>query len=310
MNYGGIIAEVSLPGFGSQMSSAKRLVRNMRHELEMRTSDQSIAGMPTHFVELDTILGGLHNGELIVVSGRPGMGKSIFLQSLIRNICRNNDARVAMFSLEAKARTVMRGIVAGEAKIDANKIRDINMHREETEQMFRASDMVAAFKLWIDDTAMLSLPELCVTALRLKQAHGIDLVIVDHLQLLTMRNPEGRSREQEIAEITRRLKELAKAMDVPIVLVSQMSRKPETRPDHRPLLSDLRDSGSIEEDADVVLLLHRPEHYRKDERPGEVDILVAKQRNGPTGAVRLAFIGAQHRFENLTRQEPVVPDAE
>ena len=310
MNHGGNIAEVSLPAFGRGMSTAKCLVRNMLHELERRPSDQLIAGMPTHFADVDTMLGGLHNGELIVVAGRPGMGKSIFLQSLIRNVCRKNDARVALFSLEAKAETVMRGIVAGEAKIDANKIRDRDMEKEETEQMLRASDTVNAFKLWIDDTAMLSLQELCVAAIRLKQTHGVDLVIVDHLQLMTVLNSEVRSREQEIAEITGNLKDLARVMDVPIVLVSQLSRRPATRYDNRPILSDLRDSGSIEQDADIVLLLHRPEYYRKDERPGEIEISVAKQRNGPIGDVRLAFIGAQHRVENLARAESVLPDAE
>ncbi len=310
MNNGETTAAVSLPRFSGGMSTAKCLVRNMLHDLEVRSSAQSIAGLPTHFVELDRMLGCLHNGELIVVSGRPGMGKSVFLQSIIRNVCRRNDARVVMFSLDAKAGTVMRGIVAGEAKIDANKIRDRNMDKGETEKMFRASGAADAFRLWIDDTAKLSLQELCASALRLKETHGLDLVIVDHLQLMTFLNPEGRDRGQEITEITGCLKELAKIMDVPVILVAQMSRWPDIRHDHRPLLSDICDSVSIEQDADVVLLLHRHDYYWPDERPGEIDIIVAKQRNGPTGAVRLCFIGEHHRFENLARAEAVFPDAE
>jgi replicative DNA helicase len=309
MNNDKSVSEMAQPDFDVRIRSARTLLLEVWNDLKTCALFQDrMTGIPMHFAELDKALCGLRKGELIVLAGRPGIGKSIFVQSLIRNVCRKEDAHVALFSLESTAEAVMRGIVAGLAGIDANRIRDGNIGLDEMEKLSRASSVAEEFNLWIDDTPSLSLPDLRGKAFHLRHKHDIGLIVIDYLQLMSIPDSASWNREQDIAEIIRKVKELAKILKLPVILVSQLSREPETRHDNRPVLSDLCDSGAIEQDADVVLLLHRHEYYREDEHPGEAEMIVAKHRNGPAGHVRLAFIGSQHRFENLAAYVPSTDD--
>lgn len=296
------------PGFDAGVRTARTLLRGVWNNLEtcalFQSSRDCMVGMPTHFCELDDIIGGLHKSELIVLAGRSGMGKSIFVQNVIRSVCRKEKARVALFSPESTAETVMRGIVAGETRFDARKIRNGRIGLFELEKLGRAASPVESFDLRIDDTPLPTLSELCGKMLHLKRKHDVNLVIIDYLQLIAADEPLGWNREREIAEIVRTIKKMARLMEVPVILVSQLSGKPEAGYDDRPVLSDLGGCGAIEQDADVVLLLHRPDYYNRDDRPGEADMIVAKHRNGPTGCATLAFIREQHRFKNFVPYNP------
>ncbi len=265
----------------------------------MKNTDM-VTGLATGFTELDQLLTGLHEDELIIVAGRPAMGKTTFALNIIRNVVTKAQRPAAMFTLEMSSENIARNILAAQARIEGQKLRHFNLSKDDMNKLTDASSQLIDAPLWIDETPAISLPELRGKARHLHVTRGIELVIIDYLQLMTASSiARNRSREQEVSEISRGLKALAKELHIPIIALSQLSRKPEGRQDSRPILSDLRESGAIEQDADVVLLLHRPDYYKADDHPGEAEIIVAKQRNGPTKPINLAFIGNQLRFENL-----------
>ena len=267
--------------------------------------ERTVTGIATQYYDLDELTAGLHDGDLIVIAGRPGMGKSTFGINLIRHIAIEQQIPTVLFTLEMSAEQIVRNLLCSHARIDSQHLRRFMLREEEHSRLLMSTDALYQAPLWIDDTPAITLAEMRSKTRLLKARHGLRLAIVDYLQLMTASMvARNRSREQEVSEISRGLKALAKELSLPVVALSQLSRKPEGRQDNRPVLSDLRESGAIEQDADLVLLLHRPEYYKEDDHPGEAEVHIAKQRNGPTDRIYLAFISQYLRFENLKSRVP------
>lgn len=260
--------------------------------------DESM-GLPTGFVDLDRLLGGLQPSDLIIVAGRPGMGKSSFGLTVAHNAAMKYNAVVAFFSLEMSAEQVVQRLIAGETGISSQRLRIGDIRDVEWDKLMKATGMLSETLIFIDDTPTPSPLEIRTKCRRLAAEYGLDLVIIDYLQLM-QGGTRVENRVQEISFISRSLKSLARELNVPIIAVSQLSRAVESRQDRRPILSDLRESGSIEQDSDVVLFIYRDELYHDDsDRRNIADIIVAKHRNGPTGQISLRFVGEQTRFVDL-----------
>ncbi|HID89368.1 MAG TPA: replicative DNA helicase [Anaerolineae bacterium] len=262
-------------------------------------------GVPTGFVDLDRLLGGLQKSDLIIVAARPGVGKTSLCLSFARNAARLGK-HVAIFSLEMSAEQVVQRLVAAETGIDAQRLRLGHLHEDEWPLFVQATGVLSELPIFIDDTPSISALQLRTKARRLHAEHGLDLVVVDYLQLMTTET-RVENRVQEVSYISRMLKGLARELDVPLVAASQLSRAVEQRTDKRPVLSDLRESGSLEQDADVVMFIYREELYKPEtERQHIADIIVAKHRNGPTGVVQLFFRQQLAQFLDAeTRIRPV-----
>jgi replicative DNA helicase len=287
---------------------------------EIHGKHSGVTGVPTGFPNLDNITGGFQNSDLLIVAGRPSQGKTALALSIARNAALHKEKRtaVAIFSLEMSEQQLVTRLLSAEAKVNAHQLRTGRLPEDEWKNLSRVVGRLAETKIFIDDTPALSILEIRAKARRLKAEHGIGLVIVDYLQLVQgLRNAE--SREREISMISRSLKALAKELNVPVVALSQLNRAVEARTDRRPMLADLRESGAIEQDADVVLFVHRPETYGilevKDDEgntvptEGIAEIIIGKQRNGPTGTIQLAFRKEYAGFERLAASsyEALVP---
>ncbi len=271
---------------------------------------RDVTGLATDFYEFDVKTSGLQKGELIIIAARPSMGKTALAINICQNAAINHGAVVAVFSLEMSKESLLRRMLAAQAWVDQRKLQTGFLGREDHDKLQKALEDLVESRLFIDDTAGISLAEMRAKSRRLKQNAGkLDLVMVDYLQLMSATLPSAggkryENRTQEVSAISRGLKALAKELDVPVVALSQLSRNSERRgDDKRPLLSDLRESGSIEQDADVVAFIHREAYYNRDEEMSESDrakseIIIAKQRNGPTGTVHLNFISKFTRFDN------------
>jgi len=271
---------------------------------------REVTGLATEFTELDRMTSGLQRGELIIIAARPSMGKTALAINIAENAAIKSKAIVAVFSLEMSKESLLRRMLASQAWVDQRKLQTGFLGREDQEKLQNALEQLIESRMFIDDTAGISLAEMRAKARRLKQtAGGLDLVVVDYLQLMSATLPSAggkryENRTQEVSAISRGLKALAKELHVPVVALSQLSRASERRgEDKRPMLSDLRESGSIEQDADVVAFIHREAYYNRDEEMSESDrakseIILAKQRNGPTGTVQLNFIARFTRFDN------------
>jgi replicative DNA helicase len=266
---------------------------------QLSQSKELVTGLPTGFVDLDEKTSGLQKGDLVIVAARPAMGKTSLCLNIAQYASQRTGESVGLFSLEmAKEQLVLRMLCA-DARIDAHRLRTGNLQEKDWARLAKAFAELSASKIFIDDSATLTPLEMRAKCRRLKAEHGLGLVIVDYLQLVSGPG-RAENRQQEIASVSRSLKSLAKELSVPVVALSQLSRAPEARSDRRPQLSDLRESGSLEQDADVVMLIYREEEYKPtEENKGIAEINVAKQRNGPTGVVKLAFIKEFTRFENL-----------
>jgi replicative DNA helicase len=261
-----------------------------------RTDD--LIGVPTGFIELDQLTNGLHPGQMIVVAARPAVGKSTLGIDIARAAAIKHNMAAAVFSLEMSRTEITMRILSAEATIQLQDLRKGLKNQEQWTKLARIMGKISNAPLFIDDSPNMSLMEIRAKCRRLKQQHNLRLVVIDYLQLMTS-GKKVESRQQEVAEFSRALKLLAKELEVPVIAISQLNRGPEQRTDKRPQMSDLRESGSIEQDADVVILLHRD---RSDpERDGEADIIVAKHRNGPTKDIILAFQGHYSRFNNMAR---------
>ena len=271
---------------------------------------REVTGMATDFTELDRMTSGFQKGELIIIAARPSMGKTALAINIAQNAAINHSAIVAVFSLEMSKESLLRRMLASQAWVDQQKLQKGFLGRDDHDKLTNALGLLVESRLFIDDTAGISLAEMRAKARRLKQnAGGLDLVVVDYLQLMSATLPSSgkknyENRTQEVSAISRGLKMLSKELNVPVVALSQLSRASERRgDDKRPMLSDLRESGSIEQDADVVAFIHRESYYNRDEEQSDADrakseIILAKQRNGPTGTVNLNFISQFTRFEN------------
>lgn len=261
-----------------------------------------ITGVPSGFTDIDEKTSGFQKSDLVVVAGRPSMGKTALVLNLAQYAAIEKKVPVAIFSLEMSKSQLVQRMLWTEARVDALKMRTGYLAESDWPKLTTAAGLLAEAPIFIDDTAAIALLELRAKARRLKSERDIGLLVVDYLQLI--QGPRrSENRQQEVAEISRSLKALAKELNLPLVAVSQLSRAPKTRASHRPILSDLRESGAIEQDADVVIFVYRPELYQKTpEDEGIAEIIIGKQRNGPTGTVRLAFIKEYTRFENLARR--------
>jgi len=259
-----------------------------------------ITGLATGFEKLDEMTSGLQNTDLIVVAGRPSMGKTAFALNIAQAVGTRMGKHVGIFSLEMSREQVFLRMLCGQARVDAHQLRTGRLGAEEWSRLTPAFSDLTEAPIYIDDSAGMTVFEMRAKARRLKAEKGLDLLVVDYLQLMRGRD-RSESRNQEISEISRSLKALAKEIGIPVIAVSQLSRAPEQRTgNHRPQMSDLRESGAIEQDADVILLLFREEYYKQNDPDleGRAELIVAKQRNGPTGVVDLVFIRDYTRFEN------------
>src|SRR5271165_313853 len=269
----------------------------------------SVTGLSTGFVELDRMTSGLHPAEMIVIAARPSMGKTAFAMNVAEHVAIELSKAVTVFSLEMSSQQLVQRILCSRAKVDLQRVRNGFLLDRDFPNLTAAASQVAASKMFIDDTPGLTITELRAKARRMKSQHDIQLIIIDYLQLLrSMSRRAQDNRQLEIAEISSGIKALAKELNLPIIVIAQLNRQPDTRAKEggRPRLSDLRESGSIEQDADLVGLLVRPEYYETDdegkqERAGEAELIIAKQRNGPTGDVPLTFLKQYTRFESRSR---------
>jgi replicative DNA helicase len=286
------------------MSTAVHQTMEMLESIHGKHS--GVTGVPSAFTELDNITGGFQRSDLIIVAGRPSQGKTALVLSIARNAAILHDVPVGFFSLEMSAQQLVLRLICAEARVDAHMVRTGRLPEDEWRKLSTSVGKLHKAKIFIDDTPALTVLEIRAKARRLKAEHNIGLIVVDYLQL--MQGPKNaQSREQEISTISRSLKALAKELNIPVLALSQLNRAVELRGDKRPVLADLRESGAIEQDADVVLFVHRPEMFgittdeNNDPTEGMAEIIVGKQRNGPTGSARLAFVKMYARFENLTR---------
>ncbi len=260
--------------------------------------DGVLTGVPTGFRELDEVTNGLHGGQMIVIAARPAMGKSTLAIDFARSAAIRNKVSTVFFSLEMGKTEIAMRVLSAEASLFLSKLRKGQVDQRDWTALSYARSSINDAPLFIDDSPNMTLVEIRAKCRRLKAQHGLGMIVIDYLQLMTS-GKKVESRQQEVSEFSRALKLLAKELDVPVIALSQLNRGPEGRPDKKPAISDLRESGSIEQDADMVMLLHREEYYNHEARPGEADIILAKHRNGPTATVAVAFQGGFSRFKDL-----------
>ena len=273
-------------------------------ELEqLYNQKQHITGVPTGFIDLDYKTAGLHNSDLILIAARPAMGKSAFALNIATNAALKAKVPAVLFSLEMSKEQMVNRILCSEAMVDSNKVRTGKIDDDDWIKLADTMGDLSEAPIYIDDTPGISINEIRAKCRKLKLEKNIGLVVIDYLQLVqgSSKRAQG-SREQEISEISRSLKILAKEINVPVIALSQLSRAPEQRPDHRPMLSDLRESGAIEQDADIVMFLYRDDYYNEDsEDKGLAEVIVAKHRAGSTGTVKLVWLGNYTKFANMER---------
>ncbi|HYP52401.1 MAG TPA: replicative DNA helicase [Pyrinomonadaceae bacterium] len=287
-------------GFAHVKPIADHLLEKVQ---EMAGRSVMLTGLTTGFTELDQMTSGLQPSDLIIVAARPSMGKTSLCLTLAQNAAVSAGAVVGIFSLEMSKESLVMRLLSSEGRVDAHRFRSGFLSRDEWARLAGALGTLSETKIFIDDTPGISVLEMRAKARRLAaEQKRLDLIVVDYLQLMSG-SRRSESRQQEVSQISRELKGLAKDLNVPLVALSQLSRAPESRTDHRPQLADLRESGAIEQDADVVAFIYREEQYnRTEENAGIAEILIAKQRNGPTGSVKLAFLKEFTRFENMWRE--------
>lgn len=284
----------------------RQVVLNALERIEKAAKNKGVVtGLPTGFIDLDYKLSGLQPSDLVLVAARPSMGKTAFVLNIAQYIAFKKEKGVAIFSLEMSKEQLVNRLFALESQVDSQMLRTGNLKDSDWEKLIEGAGVIGRSNLIIDDTPSISVSELRSKCRKYKLEHNIELVIIDYLQLM-QGSVGGRSesRQQEISEISRSLKALARELNVPVVALSQLSRAVEARPDKRPMLSDLRESGAIEQDADVVMFIYRDEYYNKDsDKKRQAEIIIAKQRNGPVGTVDLAWLADYTKFANLSRQE-------
>ncbi|MCC7351104.1 MAG: replicative DNA helicase [Phycisphaerales bacterium] len=283
-----------------KVTNALVSMEQVLHEVFEMIENRGQRGLESEYFELDDMLNGLQNGEMIIVAARPSMGKTAFAMNVIENIaCRGIPC--AVFSLEMSKQQLAQRMLCSRGQIDAHKLRKGMLQAHEYQHLANVVGELAKAPIWVDDSAGLTILDLRAKSRRLKLQHDIKCIMIDYMQL--MDNPGPESRQQQISEISRGIKAVARELNVPVICLSQLNRAAEGRDGHRPRMSDLRESGSIEQDADVIMLLHREDYYRMSEpdfQPDNIaEVIIAKQRNGPTGTVKLTFDSRTTRFKNL-----------
>lgn len=280
------------------------IAKNVLYRIEAASRTREIVtGIPTGFIDLDYKTSGLQPSDLVLIAARPSMGKTAFVLNMVQHIAIKKELPCMIFSLEMSSEQLVQRMLAMETGIDSQKLRTGNLTDNDWDPLIRGVVDVSDSKIIIDDTPGISVGELRSKCRKVKLERGLSIVIIDYLQLMTGSSKRSENRQQEISEISRSLKALAREMEAPVVALSQLSRACETRPDHRPMLSDLRESGAIEQDADIVMFLYRDDYYHKDtEHPNEAEVIIAKQRNGPIGTVNLMWKPETTRFVNISRR--------
>ena len=297
------IFEISGDKIGPSFHSISQIVEKSIDTLEKRQRNKSlVTGVPTGFKKLDTDTSGLQKSDLIIIAARPGMGKTAFALNIARNAAIESNIPVSVFSLEMSKEQLAMRLLSSEAKVNSTRIRGGFLNQDDWHQINNAAGRLYEAPIYIDDSPSLTALELRAKARRMKMEKDIGIIIIDYLQLMKIRGMAER-RDLEISEISRSLKALAKELDIPVVALSQLNRKLEERSDKRPQLSDLRESGALEQDSDVVMFIYRDDEYNKDDnnpKKGTAEILLKKQRNGPTGTSTLTFLADCTCFENYT----------
>ena len=286
---------------GGDFVPIRQVVLNALEKIE-NASKQSgaVTGIPTGFTDLDYRTAGLQPSDLILVAARPSMGKTAFVLNIAQHVAFREAKSVAIFSLEMSKEQLVNRLFSLESRVDAQALRTGNLSDADWEQLIEGAGIIGDSKLIIDDTPGISISEMRSKCRKYKLEQGLDIIIIDYLQLMTGSGRGNESRQQEISDISRSLKGLARELSVPVVALSQLSRAVEQRPDKRPMMSDLRESGAIEQDADVIMFIYRDDYYNKDsELKGISEIIIAKQRNGPIGTVNLAWLPQYTKFGNL-----------
>lgn len=296
----------------TDFKSSRDVVSNVMQELmKLRSMEGHITGVKTGYTDLDRVTNGFQRGDLIILAARPAMGKTAFALNLALNASFYNSGAIAIFSLEMPAEALMKRILSAKSAVESSKLRSGNIRDDEFNKLNEAANELMATKLFVDDSSNVKISEVFSKCRKLRSEHGLDLVVIDYLQLISgSGRSSGDNRQQEISEISRSLKGLAREMECPVIALSQLSRSVETRPDKHPMLSDLRESGAIEQDADIVMFLYRDEYYNKDENSQEdaettntTDVDIAKHRNGATGRIRLAFQKNISAFYNIAHSD-------
>lgn len=281
----------------------RQIVMNAMDKIEAASkSDGNVTGIATGFIDLDYRTAGMQPSDLILVAARPSMGKTAFVLNMAQYMAFNQDNTVAIFSLEMSKEQLVNRLFAMESRVDSQHLRTGKLSDAEWEKLIESAGMIGKSKLIIDDTPGISIAELRSKCRKYKLEHDLKIIIIDYLQLMSGSGRGSDSRQQEISDISRSLKALARELNVPVVALSQLSRAVEQRPDHRPMLSDLRESGAIEQDADVVMFIYRDDYYNKDtDKKGIAEIIIAKQRNGPIGTVELVWMPDYTKFANIKK---------
>ncbi len=287
-----------------KMGGSVVALESVLHEVFEMIENRGQRGVETGFFELDDMLNGLQNGEMLIVAARPSMGKTAFAMNVVEHIAADSRLPVAVFSLEMSKQQLAQRLLCSRGEIDSHKLRKGMLQSHEYAKLANVVGELAKAPIWVDDSPGLTPLDLRAKARRLKMEHDVKAVMIDYMQL--MDNPGPENRQQQISEISRGIKAVARELSVPVIALSQLNRASEGRDGHRPRMSDLRESGSIEQDADVIMLLHREDYYRMSEPdfvPDNIaELIIAKQRNGPTGTVKLTFHSKSTRFENLSTQ--------
>ncbi len=281
----------------------RQIVMNAMDKIEKASkSSGNVTGIATGFIDLDYRTAGMQPSDLILIAARPSMGKTAFVLNIAQYVAFKLDQTTAIFSLEMSKEQLVNRLFSLESRVDSQHLRTGNLSDAEWEKLIESAGVIGKSNLIIDDTPGISISELRSKCRKYKLEHDLKLIIIDYLQLMSGSGRGSDSRQQEISDISRSLKALARELNVPVVALSQLSRAVEQRPDHRPMLSDLRESGAIEQDADVVMFIYRDDYYNKDtEKKGIAEIIIAKQRNGPIGTVELVWLPDYTKFANLQK---------
>lgn len=282
----------------------RQVAMNVLEKIETASKNQgTVTGIPTGFIDLDYKTSGLQPSDFVLIAARPSMGKTAFVLNLVDHISIKKGLPSMIFSLEMSKEQLVNRLLAMESNVDSQKLRTGTLSDSDWDSVVEGIGIIGNSKLIIDDTPGISITELRSKCRKMKLEYGLSVVIIDYLQLMSGSGKSGENRQQEISDISRSLKALARELNAPVIALSQLSRACETRPDHRPMLSDLRESGAIEQDADVVMFLYRDDYYNKDtDMPNIAEVIIAKQRNGPIGTVNLVWRPEFTKFVNMARQ--------
>ncbi|MGM9956925.1 MAG: replicative DNA helicase [Peribacillus sp.] len=298
------IMEVAQRKNAGSFQNIKDVLVRTYDNIEILTNRKGdITGIPTGFAELDRMTAGFQRNDLIIVGARPSVGKTAFALNIAQNVATKTDENVAIFSLEMGSEQLVMRMLCAEGNINAQNLRTGALTDEDWRKLTMAMGSLSNAGIYIDDTPGVRIGEIRSKSRRLKQEHGLGMILIDYLQLIQGDGRSGDNRQQEVSEISRSLKALARELQVPVIALSQLSRGVEQRQDKRPMMSDIRESGSIEQDADIVAFLYRDDYYDKEsENKNIIEIIIAKQRNGPVGTVSLAFVKEYNKFVNLERR--------